>query len=92
MNECSKCRESLESVQQNLDVVKRMLEKKQRNSPEEVFFDNQEFIQVMNISKRTALEWRTSGIIAFSQVGGKMYYRLADILQMLEKHHKPAKS
>ncbi|MEI6122713.1 MAG: helix-turn-helix domain-containing protein [Bacteroidota bacterium] len=92
MEECRKCREPLENIQARLELIQRMLEKKQNSNPESVFFDNQEFIQLMNISKRTAQEWRTTGIIAFSQVGCKMYYRLSDILQMLEKYHKPSKS
>ena len=29
--------------------------------PEDVFFDNGEFMKLMNISKRTAQEWRKSG-------------------------------
>ncbi len=46
----------------------------------------------MNISKRTAQAWRDTGMIAFSQVGSKMYYRLSDLLKMLDKYHKPSKS
>jgi hypothetical protein len=46
----------------------------------------------MNISKRTAQAWRDTGMIAFSQVGSKMYYRLSDILKMLDKYNKPSKS
>ena len=33
--------------------------------PEDIFFDNQEFMQLMNISKRTAQEWRNKKIILF---------------------------
>lgn len=92
MDNCKTCREPLEKVQERLQRLEAMLSQKQHNNPELVFFDNQEFIQVMNISKRTAQAWRDDGIIAFSQVGNKVYYRLSDILLLLEKHHKPAKS
>ena len=92
MEECKKCREPLEFIQERLNKMMLLLEAKQRANPEQVFFDNQEFIQVMNISKRTAQAWRDTGMIAFSQVGSKMYYRLSDILKMLKKYHKPSKS
>lgn len=92
MEECKKCREPLENIQERLNKMLLLLEVKQRNNPEQVFFDNQEFIQVMNISKRTAQAWRDTGMIAFSQVGSKMYYRLSDILKMLDKYYKPSKS
>lgn len=92
MEECKICREPLENIQERLNKMLLLLEIKQRTNPEQVFFDNQEFIQVMNISKRTAQAWRDTGMIAFSQVGSKMYYRLSDILKMLEKYYKPSKS
>ena len=33
-----------------------------KSDPEDVFFDNQEFMLLMNISKRTAQEWRNKKI------------------------------
>jgi len=92
MEECKKCREPLEFIQERLNKMLALLESRQHSTPDQVFFDNQEFIQIMNISKRTAQAWRDTGMIAFSQVGSKMYYRLSDILKMLEKYHKPSKS
>jgi hypothetical protein len=55
--------------------------------PEDVFFDNQEFMQLMNISKRTAQEWRNKKVIEFSQVGNKIYYRLSDIQKLLKNNY-----
>ena len=55
--------------------------------PEDVFFDNQEFMKLMNISKRTAQEWRNKKIIEFSQVGNKIYYRLSDIQRLLNDNY-----
>jgi hypothetical protein len=64
--------------------------KKQQNiSSEDLFFDNQEFMQLMNISKRTAQQWRDNKIIGFSQVGNKIYYRLIDIQKLLNENYNP---
>ena len=53
-----------------------------------VFFDNAEFIQVMNISKRTAVQWRSDKIINYSIIGSKIYYTLADIQKLINNHKK----
>jgi hypothetical protein len=58
-----------------------------KSDPEDVFFDNQEFMLLMNISKRTAQEWRNKKIIEFSQVGNKIYYRLSDIKKLLNENY-----
>ena len=58
-----------------------------KSDPEVVFFDNQEFMLLMNISKRTAQEWRNKKIIEFSQVGNKIYYRLSDIKKLLNDNY-----
>lgn len=63
---------------------------KNSKEPEDSFLDNQEFIQLMNISKRTSQSWRDEGIVSFSQVGGKIYYRMSDVQKLLDSNYKPA--
>ena len=58
-----------------------------KSDPEDVFFDNHEFMILMNISKRTARKWRNKKIIEFSQVGNKIYYRLSDIKKLLNENY-----
>lgn len=72
-----------------LDVIQSEVSNKQK-SPADTFIDNQEFIQIMNISKRTGQAWRDEGIISFSQIGSKIYYRMSDVQALLDKHYKPA--
>ena len=56
------------------------------------FLDNQQFIHVMNISKRLAQRWRDSGLVAHSMVGHKIYYQITDIKIMLAANHRKAKN
>jgi tetrahydromethanopterin S-methyltransferase subunit G len=72
-----------------LDTLNRKLEDKSK-TPEETFLDNQEFIQLMNISKRTAQTWRDEGIVSFSQIGSKIYYRMNDVKKLMDKNYKAA--
>lgn len=76
------------------DQVTLMVAKLKTGSPcndEDIFFDNQEFLKVMNISKRTAQLWRDTGFIGYSQLGNKIYYRLADIKALLSENYNPKK-
>ena len=72
-----------------LDVLNKKLEEKQKK-PQDTFLDNQEFLQLMNISKRTAQTWRDEGIVSFSQIGSKIYYRMSDVQKLLDKNYKQA--
>jgi len=81
--------DELARIHQRLDELTRELEKKQQTSPDQIWYDNQEFIQVMNISKRTAAYWRSANVVGYSQVGNKIYYRLSDIQTLLAKNAVP---
>jgi len=89
MNAVIISQENFDEVIKRLDKIQSEVSNKQK-SPVETFVDNQEFIQIMNVSKRTAQSWRDEGIIAFSQIGSKIYYRMSDVQSLLDKHYKPA--
>lgn len=62
-----------------------------KNDPKkDTFLDNQEFLILMKISKRTAQTWRDEGRISFSQVGNKIYYKLSDVEKLLNEHYNKA--
>ena len=83
--------ERIENILNRLDeqmtIVVANLKLNEKIDPEDVFFDNQEFMKLMNISKRTAQEWRNKKVIEFSQVGNKIYYRLSDIKILLNANY-----
>ena len=54
---------------------------------QEIFVDNEEFIKMMKISRRTAQTWRDEGKISFSQVGNKIYYKLSDIEKTMQDYY-----
>ena len=54
---------------------------------QEVFLDNEEFIAMMKISRRTAQNWRDEGKISFSQVGSKIYYKLSDVEKLMQDYY-----
>jgi hypothetical protein len=72
-----------------LDVIQSQLTLK-ADPKKETFIDNQELLQLMKISKRTAQTWRDEGKISFSQVGSKIYYKLSDVEKLLQEHYNKA--
>jgi len=49
--------------------------------------DNFRFLDLMGISVKTAQNWRDQGIISYSQINNKIYYRISDIKELLNKYH-----
>ena len=73
----------LKRIDEQVSLIVAKMKIDSKLDPEDIIFDNQEFLKVMNISKRTAQQWRDTGYIGFSQLGNKIYYRLSDIKALL---------
>lgn len=70
-----------------LDRIDAKLETKSKEQPlSEVWLDVSETCQVLKISKRTLQHYRDNGILPFSQISGKIYFRAADIEEHLKNH------
>ncbi len=69
-----------------LDQLEISLESNQKPS-QETFLDNQEFIQLMDISKQTAQTWRDEGKVSFSQIGSKIYFKMKDVEVLSDKNY-----
>jgi len=61
-----------------------------KRPPEEVIYDDVDLRNFLKVSKRTTASWREKGLITFSKLGGKIYYRLSDILSLLKENEIPA--
>lgn len=72
-----------------LETIQNQLNKKS-DTKKETFLDNQEFLLLLKISKRTAQTWRDEGRISFSQVGNKIYYKLSDVEKLMQEHYNKA--
>lgn len=58
---------------------------------EEKWLDNQEVCLMMNITKRTLQTYKNKGLLPHSRLNRKNYYKLSDVLTLLEASH-PYKS
>ncbi|WP_302949418.1 helix-turn-helix domain-containing protein [Alistipes indistinctus] len=46
--------------------------------------DSQDVCQALDITKRTLQSYREKGLLPFSRIGGKYFYRLSDVEAFLE--------
>lgn len=52
------------------------------------WLDNQDVCEILGISKRTLQTYRDNGMLAFSQIGHKMYYRREDVKKLMDDNLK----
>lgn len=52
----------------------------------DTWLDKQDLLQWLHISERTLQGWRSKGLLPYSAIGGKLYYRLSDVEALLEQH------
>ena len=79
----------LMSLSQEVKDIKAHLEdlKNSNSKLKDTWLDNQDVMQTLHISKRTLQTFRTNGIIPFSKIQGKFYYKEADIKQILQDNY-----
>lgn len=58
----------------------------------EIIYDDVDLRNLLKVSKRTLAYWRERGMITFSKLGGKIYYRLSDVLALLKEYEVQAVS
>ncbi len=54
--------------------------------PENGWLDNQAVCRILSVSKRTLQAFRDKGLIPYSQIGHKCFYRQEDVKEFLEKN------
>lgn len=53
------------------------------------WLDNQEVCEVLRISKKTLQVYRAKGILPFSRIKNKLFYKPEDIQRLLELNYHP---
>jgi hypothetical protein len=89
MNAVILSQEQFDTIMNRIDEIKSEVKGTSKSKADD-FVDNADFIKLMNISKRTAQAWRDEGKISFSQVGGKIYYKMSDVQELLNHNYNPA--
>ena len=83
--------ESLKNIEQRLEDLTKVINKKQEKIFDKVIIDNDEFQRLFRISPGTAFNWREQGLIAFCQINNKIVYKIEDVNKMLDDNYRPFK-
>jgi len=54
------------------------------------WLNGDQVMQMLGVSRRTLQNYRDNGILAYSTVGGKFYYSIGDIEDLMLKNYVPA--
>ena len=91
-------KESIKVLTTNFDKAFKQLEeitntlKEADLKMDDPFIPNTKFMELMEISTRTAQVWRDEEKIGYSQIAGKIYYRKSDIEKLLNDNYHKAKA
>lgn len=80
-------RKDFEGIVTRLDEITKKLSA-QEKKPTEVWLDNSELLFLLKISRRTLQSYRDNNMIAYSIIGNKLYYKMSDIEDLLNRHYR----
>jgi len=81
--------EAFQRLMKKMEEIESKLDLQKEKTPlSEKWLDNQDVCQLLHVSKRTLQHYRDTGIIPYSQIGSKIYYRATDIEEHLKNHYK----
>lgn len=82
---------SLESLEIKLDELKSVVECSNKSVLSKEIINNEEFLKIFSIAPNTAQNWREQGLISYSQINSKIYYRVDDVKGLIEENYKQVK-
>jgi hypothetical protein len=81
--------EEMQIILDRLENVESLL-KKEHKQMEDPILGTDDLMNLLKVSRRSVQTWRDQGLIDFSPINGKFYYRISAINKMLDKHLKKA--
>ncbi len=92
MNELINLILNLSQEMKNIKAILEVFQKTRLEKFKEAWIDGQEVMLALHISKRTLQSLRDSGVLPYSRINGKFYYKLSDIENILESNYSILKS
>ena len=83
--------DSLKKINLRLEELIKLQKTKAVENPKYCILDNADILQIFKISSKTAANWREDNILPYSQIKGKIYYRLSDIHKIIDQNYKSIK-
>ena len=84
--------EAYQNGMDKLSEIEKLLKNSKNCSPlSETWLDVSDVCMLLKISKRLLQSYRDNGILSYSQVKGKIYFRSTDISELLDSHYVDSK-
>ncbi|MBK9934105.1 MAG: helix-turn-helix domain-containing protein [Cytophagaceae bacterium] len=79
-----------ETLLREIEIIKTYLAKapEEPDSFDKVWIDGQDVMLSLHISKRTLQSLRDTGLLPYSRIQGKFYYKKSDIENLLVKNYR----
>jgi hypothetical protein len=79
---------AFQQIVNSISELKEVLTRKgNRNPLSETWIDVSETCMLLKVSKRTLQTYRDNRILPYSQISAKVYFKVKDIEEFLEKHY-----
>ncbi|MBD2702642.1 helix-turn-helix domain-containing protein [Spirosoma sp. BT702] len=73
------------NIQSSISNIESAQAKLTADSNREYLYTDEEFCQIMKVSKKTAQIWRAKGVVGYVQIGSVLRYRKEHIAALCEK-------
>jgi hypothetical protein len=87
--------ESIQKISRDIRSISesmQQLRKSQLEKFNEAWISGHDVIKSLNISLRTLQSLRDSGLLPFSRINGKFFYKVSDLEKLMEENYTPSKS
>ena len=76
----------------NINIYLQQFQKSRLERFNEAWIDGQDVMQTLHISPRTLQSLRDNGVLPYSRINGKFYYKVSDLEKLLEDNYSPSKT
>lgn len=83
--------EVLEEILEKQKEINEKLDELKTNNPSFKWVDIPEACTLLKVSPRTLQNYRDGNYLGFSQIGSKIYFKIEDLENFLERHYINAK-
>jgi hypothetical protein len=85
MNRVTLSPDEVQAIYDKLGDIEKLV-KNQSPRIDDPILTTEQVMKSLSLSRRTLQKWRDQGIIEFSAINGKFYYRFSAINKMLDNH------
>lgn len=79
--------DSLRKIQDRLELILKNQTIEYIKDANYHLLDNIDIQKLFKISSRTASNWREEGVLPYSQIKGKIYYKLSDVKKIIDENY-----